>query len=289
MAGKSIEQEELAGIQYHGLAGITGECLDSIKRFIHFGDTIHEAKLLTCRDGDSIHHAFILTVNFDEIIAVKSGFSSGYRGTGAEGLAVALQILIRHSVNIDEFEIKSEVIERINTSCLLVTDLENLKNLNPIRPQRYTDYIVDLKPNTLPRLYDNKELRAEFPASIPFGILDARLIDLAIDFFNDPDACLLKAFKRLEGIVKKRTGIKAKSGAKLFSEVFLNEDSVLYWEDEDRGEHVAKANMFSAIFGTYRNPRAHQEKLSNDRDCLKELLLINELYYLEGIAVERAS
>lgn len=294
MVGKTltnISKDSLAGIQYFGLAGMTGECLDGIKRLIHFGDKIHEAKLLTCKDKYSIAvHAFILTINNDEIIGIKSGFASGYLGEGSKGFAKALQLLIRQRVKIEEYEVEKEIINRLDQSCLLASDLEKLKNLNPVRPTRYTGYVIAFSPefqHLYEYDYDNEKLWSEFPATIPFGLIDSRLVDLALDFFDDPDSRLLSAFRRLEDIVKKRTNIKGKNGSKLFSEAFQKKNSVLYWEDDDNNKHASKASMFIAVFGAYRNPRAHQETSSENMEYLREFLLINELYVLESTAVKR--
>jgi len=283
----TFDTGDLAGVQYHGLAGATRECLDSTKRLIHYGDKIHEAKLLTYKDGGSTHHAFILNINYDEIIAVKSGFSSGYSGTGSRGLAKTLQLLIRHEVNVSEYEVEKELVERLDKSCLLQADLNNIEKLAPVRPDRYLDYIFALYPRAGRCLYDDEELRREFPTAMPFGLIDTRLVDLAIGFFDDPDACLMTAFRRLEDIVKKRANIKGKSGSRLFSQAFQGDESALYWEDEDKNEHASKANMFSAVYGAYRNPRAHRESRAQDKECLQEFLLINELYFLESAAVDR--
>jgi hypothetical protein len=282
-----IKQNDLAGIQYYGLAGVTSQCVDAIKRLIHYGDTIHEAKLLTCRSDGSTYHALILLINYGEKIAVKSGFASGYTGTGAHGFARALQLLIRHNVKINEYEVAEDLIDRLDSSCLLASDLEQLESGKSLRPERYRDYIVDLYANNLPNLYDNEVLYNEFPASIPYGLIDVRIIDLVLDFFQDPDARLMTAYRRLENLVKERTGIKGENGQKLFSKAFQSKESVLYWDDEDQREHASKANMFSAIYGTYRNPRAHKEAQLKEKDCLRELLLINELYLLEGKAIKR--
>ena len=88
---KTLNQNDLAGIQYLGLAGVTAQCLRGIARLIHFGDTIHHARLITSKEN---HHSFILTVNHNEQVAIKSGFASGYTGTGAHGLSTAIQLQV---------------------------------------------------------------------------------------------------------------------------------------------------------------------------------------------------
>lgn len=277
------QSSDLAGIQYHGLAGITQECVDAIKRLIQFGDKINRADLLTFSTNESASHAFVLTINDGDKVAIKSGFSSGYGGTGASGLATILRILRMHGVKIQEYDVEEALIERLDSSCLLYSDLQTIERAHFVRPTRYMDYIVKIYPNILSSSCCDEELIKEFPACVPFGLMDARLIDLAMDFFNDPDAKLLMAYRCLEETVKNRAHIKGESGIKLFSAAFQGKKSVLYWEDE----HAAKANMFSSVYGAYRNPRAHKVLTAGDRDCLREFFLINELFHLESAAVER--
>ena len=78
-----ISIKKLAAIEYMGLAGITSHCLNAIARLIHFGDTINSVKLLTFQDKHSARYGYLLNVNFDDSVAIKSGFSSG--GYGGEG------------------------------------------------------------------------------------------------------------------------------------------------------------------------------------------------------------
>jgi hypothetical protein len=286
-----INIEDLAAIQYLGVSGATGESFAGIKRLIHYGDVINEAKLLTCHNENSRKHAFLLNVNCGDIFGIKSGFASGYkyRGTGAAGLAKSLMLLIRHKVKIKEYNVDEGLLDRLDNSCLLSTDIIDLEHTKPVKPEKYHNYIYDMYPSVLnaPDDVEDERLRGTFPVTIPYAILDARLLDISIDFFENPDNNLMTAFRRLEGIVKQRTNIKGKSGNKLFSEAFLGKESILHWNDEDDGEQAAKANMFSSIYGAYRNPRAHRETQLSDQEALRELLLINQLYVLENLSVLR--
>lgn len=282
-------QNNLAEIQYWGLSGVTKQCLESIVRSIHYGDIIHEAKLISCRESDCAYHGFILNINDDEIVGIKSGFSSGYLGTGSKGLAKALQLLMFHGTDIKEYEVTKDFIDRLDKSCLLTSDLEFLNDANYIRPDRYADYIFDVGDSASLSLGDKVDLLNEFPLSIPFSLIDPRIIDLAINFFDNPDAKILTAFRRLEEIVKTRTNITDKFGSKLFLAAFQGDESPLYWKDEEKSEQAAKANLFSAIYGSYRNPRAHREVYSDNDGYLREFLLVNELFILEKAAIERTN
>jgi hypothetical protein len=118
---------------------------------------------------------------------------------------------------------------------------------------------------------------------MPFSILDGRLMDLAIRFFEQPDECLLTGYRRLEDVIRKRT-LLAGQGVKLFAEAFKFESPRLYWNGLDESERRGRAMMFTAITMTYRNPRAHRELHHDVDEQLREFLLLNHLFILEGTA-----
>src|SRR6266567_6139911 len=88
------------GIEYVGLPGITGECKAAVMRLIQFGDRITRARILT----HSHHHCLLLSVNCDDIVAVKSGFGSGYMGEGSHGFSFVLALLKAHGAEIEEHD-----------------------------------------------------------------------------------------------------------------------------------------------------------------------------------------
>jgi len=116
-------------------------------------------------------------------------------------------------------------------------------------------------------------------------VIDPRLADLAVSFWDGPNDRLLTAYKRLEDVVRGRTGIRA-HGSKLFSQAFLGPDARLQWPDKDKAEQVSRAQLFTASFGAFRNPRAHRESDEPAAVLLRELLAINQLFVLEGEARE---
>lgn len=144
------------------------------------------------------------------------------------------------------------------------------------------DYILN-------KHYDDErsgKLWQEFHPVIPFAIIDSRITDLAIRFWEDPDNNLLSGYRRLEDIVRGRTGID-EHGAKLFSQAFSGPTSSLNWKDLDSGEQVGRVNLFTGVYMAYRNPRAHRELENYDNDLLAEFLLLNHLYFLERESRER--
>jgi hypothetical protein len=268
---------KLAGIQYLGLDGITAPCVSAIAQLLSGNELISRACLLTCES----YHAFLLITEFGAFIAIKAGFGSGYTGEGPTGLANALILLNKHNVEIEEYIVSREFFERVECSCLLQTDIESITTKTPVRPRRWQDYVYDLGLD----LYSaNAGLARHYPSTIPFALIDKRITDLAMKFRNDEDAAIISAFRRLEDIVRTRTGL-AGEGVKLFSRAFLNDEAPLRWNVFDEGESKGRANLFNATFMAYRNARVHREIKSDSLQALREFLLVNELYHLESEAL----
>lgn len=286
MLKQKIEISKLAELEYHGSSGITQHCLDAIARLIQFGDRIEKASLLSgpadqynCRT-----HAFILTINYGELVVIGSGFSSGYGGEGPKGLSKALQLLIRHETDIDEHEINQKVLERLEHRCLLISDIELIESSIAVRPNRYYDYIWFDKEHSKD-VFEDKHLNLLFPPVIPLAIIDTRILDLALSFEEQPDLSLLSGYRRLEGLIReKHEELKGLSPAKLFSKAYQGENSILEWTDIDKPESEGRASLFIGIFKSYRNKRSHHEQSDDLASALREFLLLNELFILEAQA-----
>lgn len=277
---KYINSKSLAGIQYLGLSGISQSCLEAIVRLIQFGDKIHQAKLLSCIGSHSGTHCFLLTINYDELIVIKTGFSSGYPGEGPSKLAFALQLLQKHGAEIEEYEVSPQLIDRVEMSCLTKKDLDQIEKADPVRPMRWYDYVHGKEK-------EDAVLLNLFPEVMPFGIIDSRIYDLALNFELHPDNSIISAYRRLEDIVRERTGL-TESNTKLFAKAFQGEESLLYWKEiNDSGELTGRASLFNAVFMAFRNRRAHREPDQYAGGDLQEFLLLNQLYYLEKEAVLR--
>jgi hypothetical protein len=279
---KILQKDSLAGIQYAGEPETTSSCVIAVARLIHFGDTIQEASLLTYKN----QHCFLLYTNYDELIAVKSGFSSGYPGEGPRGLSTAIELLERHGTNIEEMEVPKELIQRIDLSSLLQSDIETLSCQHPVRPSRLYKYRLAIDDPTIKK---HNNLNLNFPATIPFGLIDSRIMDLALQFDKNHDNAITSCYRRMEDIVRKRTALDSEHGAKLFSNAFEKENSVLTWDNLDPAEAKGRAKLFTATYMGFRNRRAHKEITISDRDALREFLLINQLFILESQSVKRTS
>jgi hypothetical protein len=267
----------LAGIQYVGIAGSSRDCEDAVIRLIQCGDRVTLARILT----HAGYHCLLLSVDSGDLVAVKSGFASGYSGTGAHAFSFVLALLYAHGVDIEEHEVDEAVLSRVDMSALTSTDISRLDKAKPKRPKHWADYVFK---------DDFESIRAgtlwhRFKAVIPFAIVDARIKDLALKFDEQPDDCLLKGYRRLEDYVRDRTGIE-EHGYKLFSDVFLSKPPKLTWTDIDRGEHTGRASLFTGAFMAYRNPRAHREPREHSSE-LTEFLLLNHLFLLEREAVDQ--
>jgi len=266
------------GIQYVGLPGVTEDCIEAVQRLIQFGDRIERARILTSGN----EHCLLLTVSVDDLIAVKSGFSSGYGGSGPSGFSFVLQLLEFHGVRLEEYDVGPEFLEKVDNSALTVRDIDQLDATRAVRPSRWPDYILerDWERDAAGTLW------RDFPPVIPFAVVDARLADLAKSFWEGADERLLTAYRRLEDIVRKRTKLK-ESGSKLFSQAFLGDSARLGWKSLDPSEQVGRGNLFVSAYMAHRNPRAHREAGHDPDEQLREFLLVNHLFRLEAQSEQR--
>ncbi len=160
------------------------DCQDAVIRLIHYGDKIEEARILS---SDRVH-CLLLANGIGDLTAIKSGFGSGYGGEGPAAFSYVLQLLRTHGAKIEEFEVGADVVERLDNSALTILDIERIDAARPVRPTRWRKYILDDD-----RYSDTRgRLWREFRPVIPYSIIDYRIIDLVIVFWQDPDAALFK-------------------------------------------------------------------------------------------------
>lgn len=274
-----FKKKEFIDAEYLGRNDSTSCCVFSVARLLYSNEILKKALLITNNQS----HGFILFGQLCNIYVIKNGFSSGYSGEGPRGLSTTIKLMERHKIDIDEYEVDKYFINKIKQASLLQTDIEQLLNSNPIRPQRLIDYLLPNEPDLNdPTSY----LSYCYPPSLPYSLIDHRIIDLAIKFNDDEDQALTIAYKRLEDIVRNRTGL-FDSGSKLFSKAFLLDDSPLTWDVPDNNEAKGRANMFTAIFSAYRNARMHREQRHCINQLLREFLMANELFLLEAAAIPR--
>src|SRR5579863_6647105 len=225
---KTLPGGQPAGIEYVGLSGISKECQDAVLRLIQFGTRITHVRILSA-DRD---HCLLLTLECGDPVAVKSGFASGYGGEGPRCFSYVLQILDSHGAEIIEHDVERSLLDKIDYSALTRSDLERVENMSPVRPTRWHDYVFH---DDFKKAREGTLWREEFPAVMPFALIDGRIMDLALDFWNGPDNNLLVGYRRLEDIVRQRTAIE-QHGTKLFSQAFHPGEGALTWEHVDDGE-----------------------------------------------------
>jgi hypothetical protein len=239
---------------------------------LQYGVRILRAQILT-HDRD---HCILLTDEVGDPIAVKSGFASGYGGQGPSTFSYVLQLLKSHGAEIEENLVDELIIDRVDLSALTLSDVKQIKELKPVRPTRWHSYIDEID---YQRGRDGTLWR-DFPPVVPFAIIDERIMDLAISFWEAPDDRLLKGYRRLEDLVRERTK-SSEHGARLFSQAFIGSSPKLAWEAIDDTERNGRGSLFTAAYMAHRNPRAHRELKTNQDAQLSEFLLLNHLYRLE--------
>jgi hypothetical protein len=192
-------------------------------------------------------------------------------------------VLDSHGAEIEEYIVPHEFLDRLDSSALTRIDLEMLNGARPCRPSRWHDYVFD-------RHFEGAQKgmlwQEEFPPVIPFALIDSRIFDLALSFWSNPDNNLLLGYRRLEDIVRERTGLKQHHGSKLFSQAFSPSGGVLTWKNVDDGERAGRMQLFTGTYSAHRNPRAHVELGSHSRELLTEFLLLNHLYRLENDSLQ---
>lgn len=269
------EYIDAGGIEYHGLPGVSRDCQEAVLRLLQCGYELSKARILSCANS----HCLLLTNIYGDLIAIKSGFSSGYGGEGPVRFSIVLQLLESHGVEIDECEVQEAIIERLDRSALTTSDLQKLQSKRPVRPSRWHSYVFE---DDSDAAYDGT-LWHKFQPIMPFAIIDNRIVDLALKFWGSPDDILLTGYRRLEDIVRQRSDIED-HGQKLFSKAFGGTTPMLEWRDCDEGERAGRVSLFTGTYMAHRNPRAHRELQSDLNELLTEFLLLNHLYRLERLA-----
>lgn len=274
-------------IECRGQRGVTQPCLEAIASYLQERREKGIAILLSgpadkykCRS-----HAFLLTVNGTPELLVSDGFSSGYSGEGPRGLISAISLLETSGWEINEVRLGGELFERLCGGLVTWDGIERICK----RRRRPLSHVFDYLPH---ESLDRDEMRRQWrdlPINIPLPLIDPRLLDIATRFWMDPDALLAKAYRRLEDVVRQRSGLTGANdhGAKLFSRAFGHDKSPLVWRVNDE-ESLCYATLFTATFMGFRNSRAHREPgFESEHGLVLELLQLNQLFVLEAQLVER--
>lgn len=269
----------LAGVQYHGEVGVTRTCVRAIARIIQSGAWISRALLLTFQD----RHCFYLELAEHEHIVIRPGFASGYPGEGPAGLAISLDLLRRHGIEVDEVLVTAGFMRRASEGRLTSADMGHIDSGKVVRPARLSDYtwkVLDARGGR------DACLREQFALVPNFALVDPRIFDYALTLESDPDAAISKAFRLLEETVRVRCGLPGMFGRALFERAFLKQGAPLTWRGLEPNAIKGRGELFVAAFSAFRNPRAHRHINANLSQHLREFMLVNELFLLEAEAVE---
>lgn len=195
-----------------------------------------------------------------------------------------LQVLDWYGTEIEEYGVRSSVLQDLNRSRLRAADLDEILTLEPVRPMRWHEYIYAVTAATRSAFAD---VRRASPALLPLAVFDARIGDLVLRFREDPDDALHKGYRRLEDAVRERTRLHGESGSSLMSRAFQGDSSHLHWPRIGSTEQKGRGNLFAGAFMAFRNRRAHRELPVDEDQAVREFLLLNELFRLEAESVQR--
>lgn len=264
-------------IDYVGREGFTQPCVDAIVRLIQSNETIQEVRLLTCDKN----HGFLIKIEPEYWIAVRSGFASGYIGQGSVSFGLMLALFDSLDVDVKEYVISKAILDRLNNCSLTIKDMESIESMRRQASRRIYDYMHAVGISNP----GNADWYSFFPHAMPLIIIDSRLRKIALEFWTNPSDALMSGYRLLEDIVRERID-STKGSSKLFSEAF-NNNGPLTWDIDDPGELSGRMHLFTGTYMTFRNPRAHRQLNSQPDELLSEFLLLNQLFLLESEAIER--
>lgn len=262
-------------VQYVGEPGITLTCQLAVTRLLQHGDKIERAIILTHKNA----HGLLLSVEPCELIAVRSGFGSGYSGEGARRFSYVLELLDAHGADILECSASKALFARLDSCALTTADVKAVRSNSRLSRWRQYSWMPHAAQHDAGELWQIEQ----FPLAVPYGLIDPRLAELAMNFWDDPDDSLVKGFRKLEDLVRRRIG-SSEHGVKLFRQAFLESRSPLGWAVADSGEESSRGQLFCAAYGAFRNPRVHRELPDNPVAHLAEFLTLNQLFLLERLA-----
>lgn len=278
-----------APIEYRGNRGTTRSCLEALAFFLQ--EIRERGTAVLCSGPKDEHgarsHAILLLVEEEPRAVIADGFSSGYLGTGPWGLEKAIQLLESSRWDINEVELGERAFKRIADGEATYAELQRIVNGQRRPISEVFSYLrrEALAAEVMVESWDQVQV------NIPLPIIDKRIFDLALSFWDDPDASLNRGYRRLEDLLRARCGFtgSADFGARLFSRAFGNDKSPFAWMDD--GEYsTSRAQTFIGTFAAFRNKRMHREPGSeSDVSLLIELLQLNALFVIERQLVERAS
>ncbi len=111
-------------IKYEGSTRATQYCIDDFMKRLYGSRKITDMTILTCEK----YHALMLCFeNWDIVVFIKSGLTSGYSGEGPKGTSLIIRLAEEAGIIIKEMKAAPSLFKRINSSRATVKDVEFIK------------------------------------------------------------------------------------------------------------------------------------------------------------------
>ncbi len=168
------------------------------------------------------------------------------------------------------------IIDRIRYCKLTEADLKTIDEARRARQSRIYEY----RPPFMRNEKRTARLHEEHVGyHLPLGIVVPELTELAIDFWQDPDARLMSGYRKLEEATREKANVHG-HGSKLFADVFLSTPAKLEWDVPDAAEQKGRGQLFTAAYMAHRNPRAHRTPSTHEAELVSEFMVLNHLFRL---------
>jgi uncharacterized protein (TIGR02391 family) len=116
---------------------------------------------------------------------------------------------------------------------------------------------------------------------LPSEGLDPILVQKTKQLFirGDYDTAVFQAFKEVEVRVRKKAKLPSTDiGISLIRKAFKSPDGKLADKNADKGEQVARMELFAGAIGTYKNPSSHRDvEFSDPNEAADIIHLANQL------------
>jgi hypothetical protein len=269
---------DLPFLEYVGHDGYSQPCVNAVIRLLLAGERFEEAIVVT---HDQHEHALILYSSGDPRYAVRWGFTSN-SGEGSAAFKKVASVLSAFGARLEESEADDRLWRRFTDGRLTHEDLHRLRRCDGAK---HGLRFLGILRSGLP----DAATLDQFPLSMSWSIVDARIADLALALYQDPLSALREGYARLEATIRRRARVTF-HGKELIAAAFRGRASALHWAGLTQTEADARAELFLAAFKAYRNPLAHGASRTSGKKGqeLSEFMLLNRLFRLEGESVSRA-
>jgi hypothetical protein len=273
-----------AAVRYVGQFGTTQPCIRAIEMVLQTEGIPEEAVLISCSKYHGADHAILLVGDrISGPIVVEEGFASGYGGEAPKGLSWTVALFEAIEIKLYEVKVNRSFMDRIRRHDLTEADLDVLLDRHR-RLNGAHRYIFDM--------HWQSPLNFSGKWPIPLGILDLRLLPVAISVLKDHARWgveLNGAYSMLEDAVRTKAEtvnplLVDRGAVDLFTQAFGGLKPLLIW-NVSAGETKGRLSLFTGAFQAFRNQRAHGRSRSDARQDMAELMLLNQLFELERQAL----